>query len=200
MVAIRRASWRQGPANGWHDDLVWYAAAIGQMKALTPRLDEAQQLLFEWWPVRRDADGFLTTPPAELVAIIAGLVRPAEPRIPVAGARHPGQRRPVAQASGPAGVVAGVRPRALVLPAVAPGLPRRVRSGMPSSHRGARRSGPRRGDCRTGTPRTSSAIACGSVCRCHCVVRPFPPTSTCQGRSRGRVGSDAIRSSTPRGR
>ena len=34
--ATRRAAWRSGPANGWHDDLVWYAAAIHQMRALTP--------------------------------------------------------------------------------------------------------------------------------------------------------------------
>ena len=35
-TATRKATWRSGPANGWHDDLIWYAAAINQMKLLTP--------------------------------------------------------------------------------------------------------------------------------------------------------------------
>lgn len=43
MIATRRAAWRPGPENGWHDDLVWYAAAIHQMRQLTPGLDEFQQ-------------------------------------------------------------------------------------------------------------------------------------------------------------
>ncbi len=41
----RRAAWRDGSADGWHDDLVWYAAAVHQMKLLTPQLPEAQVLL-----------------------------------------------------------------------------------------------------------------------------------------------------------
>lgn len=44
-MAVRRAAWREGSASGWHDDLVWYAAAIHQMKLATPRLDEYQELL-----------------------------------------------------------------------------------------------------------------------------------------------------------
>src|SRR5436309_401095 len=38
--ATRRAAWRSGPANGWHDELIWYAAAIHQMRALTPGYDD----------------------------------------------------------------------------------------------------------------------------------------------------------------
>jgi tyrosinase len=40
----RRAAWRSGPANGWHDDLVWYAAAIHRMRALTPGFDDFLQV------------------------------------------------------------------------------------------------------------------------------------------------------------
>ena len=40
MAATRRAAWREGAADGWHEDLIWYAAAIHQMRLLTPRLDE----------------------------------------------------------------------------------------------------------------------------------------------------------------
>lgn len=36
----RRAVWRTGAANGWHDDLIWFAAAVHQMKLLTPDMDE----------------------------------------------------------------------------------------------------------------------------------------------------------------
>lgn len=40
-VAIRKAASSQAvPANGWSDDLRWYAAGINQMKALSPGLDE----------------------------------------------------------------------------------------------------------------------------------------------------------------
>lgn len=46
-MAIRRAAWREGAATGWHDDLVWYAAAVHQMKLLTPGLGEYQALLLE---------------------------------------------------------------------------------------------------------------------------------------------------------
>ncbi|KQT94754.1 hypothetical protein ASG49_08010 [Marmoricola sp. Leaf446] len=40
MTATRQAAWRTGPANGWHDDLVWYAAAVHQMRLRTPGLDD----------------------------------------------------------------------------------------------------------------------------------------------------------------
>ncbi len=44
-VAVRQAAWRAGmPADGWTDDLLWYAAAIHQMKLLTPGLDEFRPL------------------------------------------------------------------------------------------------------------------------------------------------------------
>ena len=36
---IRKAAWSSAtPANGWSDDLRWYAAAIHQMKLRTPGL------------------------------------------------------------------------------------------------------------------------------------------------------------------
>ncbi|MFW0795278.1 tyrosinase family protein [Gordonia sp. CPCC 205515] len=40
MTATRLAAWRDGAANGWHDDLVWYAAAIHQMRLRTPSIDD----------------------------------------------------------------------------------------------------------------------------------------------------------------
>lgn len=43
--STRRAVWRDGPSNGWHDDLRWYAAAVHQMKLLTPGLDEFVDLV-----------------------------------------------------------------------------------------------------------------------------------------------------------
>ncbi len=40
-MVTRKAAWAEGaPANGWSDDLIWYAAAMNRMKALTPRLDD----------------------------------------------------------------------------------------------------------------------------------------------------------------
>jgi tyrosinase len=39
------ASWREGAENGWHEDLIWYAAALHQMRLRTPKLDEFMQLL-----------------------------------------------------------------------------------------------------------------------------------------------------------
>ncbi len=40
-TTTRQAAWRTGgAANGWHDDLVWYAAAIHQMRLLSPGYDD----------------------------------------------------------------------------------------------------------------------------------------------------------------
>ncbi len=39
-TATRRAAWRNGADDGWHDDLVWYAAAVHQMRMRTPQLDD----------------------------------------------------------------------------------------------------------------------------------------------------------------
>ncbi len=47
MTATRQAAWRSGATNGWHDDLIWYAAAVHQMRLRTPRLDEFLTLLQE---------------------------------------------------------------------------------------------------------------------------------------------------------
>ncbi len=44
-MSIRRAAWREGSGTGWHEDLIWYAAAIHQMKLLTPRLREFEVLV-----------------------------------------------------------------------------------------------------------------------------------------------------------
>ena len=42
MTVTREAAWSADAAavGGWTTSLVWYAAAIREMKALTPRLDE----------------------------------------------------------------------------------------------------------------------------------------------------------------
>ncbi len=47
VQAIRRGAWRGGEPNGWHEDLVWYAAAMHQMRLRTPDLDEFLALLSE---------------------------------------------------------------------------------------------------------------------------------------------------------
>jgi hypothetical protein len=40
MVTVtRRAAWRDGAEDGWHDDFIWYAAAVHRMKARTADLD-----------------------------------------------------------------------------------------------------------------------------------------------------------------
>ena len=44
-IVTRKAAWSaEIPVNGWSDDLRWYAAAISQMKRLTPGLDEYRPL------------------------------------------------------------------------------------------------------------------------------------------------------------
>jgi tyrosinase len=43
----RRAAWRDGADNGWHDDLIWYAAGVHQMRLLTPQLDEFLEIFRE---------------------------------------------------------------------------------------------------------------------------------------------------------
>jgi len=46
-TAVRKAAWSAAmPADGWSEDLRWYAAAIHQMKLLTPDLDEYRPLAF----------------------------------------------------------------------------------------------------------------------------------------------------------
>jgi tyrosinase len=57
---MRRAAWRDGTADGWHDDLIWYAAGIHQMRALTPGLDDF---------VQRYLDGDVFGTP-EMIAIV----------------------------------------------------------------------------------------------------------------------------------
>jgi tyrosinase len=45
VIAVRRAAWRDGSADGWDDDFVWYAAAMHRMRALTPGLDDFFRIL-----------------------------------------------------------------------------------------------------------------------------------------------------------
>jgi tyrosinase len=40
VETTRRAVWRDGADNGWHDDLIWFAAAVHRMRELTPGLDD----------------------------------------------------------------------------------------------------------------------------------------------------------------
>lgn len=60
----RRAAWRDGPENGWHEDFIWYAAAFHRMKALTAGLDDFLLIFNE--ALRR---GFPRALVAQLVAI-----------------------------------------------------------------------------------------------------------------------------------
>jgi tyrosinase len=48
----RRAAWRTGRVNGWHDDLIWFAAAYHRMRALTPGLDDFFRIFREAQPQR----------------------------------------------------------------------------------------------------------------------------------------------------
>ena len=62
-IATRRPVWRDGPDNGWHDELIWYAAAVHRMRALTPRLDDFFDAFVQAWP---DFDAPLVTPMADI--------------------------------------------------------------------------------------------------------------------------------------
>lgn len=51
MVDVtRRGAWRDGADDGWHNDLIWYAAGIHQMRKLTPGLDDFFQVFGEMLP------------------------------------------------------------------------------------------------------------------------------------------------------
>jgi tyrosinase len=62
----RRAIWRDGPENGWHDELIWYAAGIHQMRQHTPGYDDFLQILTD---AMTGAPGASTNPIRDLVAI-----------------------------------------------------------------------------------------------------------------------------------
>ncbi|NYJ06608.1 tyrosinase family protein [Petropleomorpha daqingensis] len=62
----RRAIWRSGPDNGWHEELVWYAAGIHQMRQRTPGYDDFLQILFD---ALTGAPGGSPNPLQDLVAI-----------------------------------------------------------------------------------------------------------------------------------
>ncbi len=65
MISVmRRAAWRDGADNGWHDDVIWYAAAIHRMKARTDGLDDFLQIFTEAL-----AQGFPRALVTQLVAI-----------------------------------------------------------------------------------------------------------------------------------
>ena len=127
-TTTRQAAWRTGgAANGWHDDLVWYAAAIHQMRLLSPGYDDFLALY--------DQNPGATS---QLANIAPAVVGPAESRLPVPGPRHVRERGELAQPRRQEGVVAGVRPQPVVLPAVAPGVPAGVRGHRARSRRGPR--------------------------------------------------------------
>jgi tyrosinase len=67
-TATREAAWRPGAADGWHEDLLWYAAAVHQMKVATPGLAEFQAMLPDQF--ERDAQEPPLPAPPELQAII----------------------------------------------------------------------------------------------------------------------------------
>lgn len=74
-VPVRKAAWSPTtPANGWSEDLRWYAAAVHQMKRLTPGLDEFRPLALRANELLGDPD---LTPAAvaELEEHLAALVR-----------------------------------------------------------------------------------------------------------------------------
>jgi tyrosinase len=64
--ATRRAAWRDGSENGWHDDLIWYAAGIHRMRQLTPGLDDFFRILRDAMTGNSPAG---SDPVAELIAI-----------------------------------------------------------------------------------------------------------------------------------
>ena len=67
MVDVtRRPVWRDGPENGWHEDLIWYAAGIHQMRQRTPGYDDFLQIL---WAAITGAPGAGANPVQDLVAI-----------------------------------------------------------------------------------------------------------------------------------
>lgn len=68
IVATRRAAWRDDSPDGWHDDFIWYAAAIHQMKVLTPGLDDFLQIL-------QDALAGPPTPGGDPVAELAAIAQ-----------------------------------------------------------------------------------------------------------------------------
>ena len=173
VTTTRRAAWRSGPANGWHDDLVWYAAAIHQMRARTPELDDFLQIYrdFEAGQIPGQEAG------PQLVAIASQW---GDPR----GLGYQSQVHGtfVDKPDWPAGAgaLAGVRAQPLVLPAVAPRLPAGVRGRGARAHRGARR--PRRlGPARTGTTPTSPPTRSASPCRCRCRGDTLPAGVTVPG-------------------
>src|SRR4051794_20204230 len=46
-IAVRQAAWRNNTTDGWSEDVIWYAAAIHQMRLRTPDLDEFFAVLGE---------------------------------------------------------------------------------------------------------------------------------------------------------
>jgi tyrosinase len=67
MISVtRRAAWRDGVENGWHDDFIWYAGAIHQMKARTDGLDDFLQIFNE---------ALVEQFPRELVAQLVAIAR-----------------------------------------------------------------------------------------------------------------------------
>ncbi|WP_176445343.1 tyrosinase family protein [Blastococcus mobilis] len=64
-MTTRRAAWREGSAGGWDDDLVWYAAGMHRMRALTPGLDD----FFEHLRTLLTGVGTSSDPVGDMIAI-----------------------------------------------------------------------------------------------------------------------------------
>lgn len=72
-MATRRAAWSaDNPANGWTNDLIWYAAAIHKMKDASPAFEQATLLLVSLWNDTLSNSGM-----SQLLEIIAGWSDPA---------------------------------------------------------------------------------------------------------------------------
>ena len=76
-IVTRKAAWSsEVPANGWSDDLLWYAAAIHQMKLLTPCLDAYRPLAVRANELigTRDRTPAQTQELREILGILPGII------------------------------------------------------------------------------------------------------------------------------
>jgi tyrosinase len=65
VIAVRRAAWRDGSADGWDEELLWYAAGIHRMRTRTPGLDDFFAVLRDWLT----GTGTSSDPVGEMIAI-----------------------------------------------------------------------------------------------------------------------------------
>ena len=148
VTTTRHAAWRSGPTNGWHDDVIWYAAAIHQMRALTPRLDDFLQVYQDFQTGQLPGDQAVAGAGGHRRAV----GRSAQPRLPVPGARHVRRQARLARRE-PCG-----RSARTTTGSSCPGTGPTCWSSRPSSASTSSRSAaPPTGPCRTGTTPTSLA-------------------------------------------